>query len=260
MTPPSVSRTCASLRMKIPDLLSPIVGYRAWHWDDSGLRSFMGQPWLPMQPLEAQCRATGGREQVRLKSAHKVQGIPLLKCSCGIYATKSLNHLRQTPYYCSRSTIYGEVCLWGSVVEHELGWRAQFAYPLALHVRLENFPFTISSTQSRVRSLIRYGCNLFIVHDSEPIPLWRKTSPQLEQSGLALLMNRSMQWYQRRKVEKLLKVWDRVAVLGRGIALVRQTFDQCVLVELGRRTAEIPRQDIVWNEQNQRWETAFTTA
>lgn len=179
--------------MRIPDLISPIVGYRAWHWDDSGLRSFMGEPWLSMQPLEAQCRASGGREQVRLESGHKVHGIPLVECSCGIYATKSLNHLQQTQYYCSRSTVHGEVYLWGSVVEHELGWRAQFAYPLTLYIRLENFPFTISSTQSRVRSLIRYGCNLFIVHDSEAVPLWRKDSSHLEPSGLELLMNRSRQ-------------------------------------------------------------------
>jgi hypothetical protein len=244
--------------MSIPDLISPIIGYRAWQWDDSGLRSFMGQPWLPLQPLEAQCRTSvGAIMPVPLETEPPAHRVPEMECSCGIYATKSLNHLRQTGYYCSRSAVYGEVYLWGSVVEHELGWRAQFAYPMSLHIRLENLPITIASIQSRFRSLIRYACDLFIVHDSELVPLWRKNSGQMEESGLALLMNRSMQWYARRKEERKLKVWDRVAVLGQGFALVRQTSDQCIFVALGRRIIEIARRDIAWNEHNRRWEIAL---
>jgi hypothetical protein len=244
--------------MSIPDLISPIVGYRAWLWGDSGVRSFMGQPWLPMQPLEAQCRASGGGTlQTRLETDDSVHRVPAMECSCGIYATKSLHHLRQTGYYRSRSAVYGEVYFWGSVVEHESGWRAQFAYPLSLHIRLENLPFTIASIQSRVRSLIRYACDLFIVHDSERVPLWRRGSGQMEESGLALLVNRGMQWYTRRNDEKKLKVWDRVAVLGQGIALVRQTSDQRIFAALGRRTIEMARRDIGWNEHNQRWEATL---
>jgi hypothetical protein len=46
-----------------------------------------------------------------------------------------------------------------------------------------------------------------------------------------------------------------VAVLGRGIALVEQTGDRDVVVVLGNRDVlRIARKDIVWNQQNRRWE------
>jgi hypothetical protein len=35
-----------------------------------------------------------------------------------------------------RYGICGEVYLWGRLVEHELGWRAQFAYPKTLFLPL----------------------------------------------------------------------------------------------------------------------------
>jgi hypothetical protein len=53
-----------------------------------------------------------------------------LECTCGVYAAKNIEHLRQLGY--EGRGIRGEVHLWGTVVEHELGWRAQFAYPKSL--------------------------------------------------------------------------------------------------------------------------------
>ena len=46
-----------------------------------------------------------------------------------------------------------------------------------------------------------------------------------------------------------------MAVLGRGIAVVEQTDDKEALVVLGTRDVlRIARKDIVWNQQNMRWE------
>jgi hypothetical protein len=55
---------------------------------------------------------------------------PQATCTCGIYADKSFDHLRDQGYL--RRGIGGEVYLWGKVIEHQSGWRAQFAYPKTL--------------------------------------------------------------------------------------------------------------------------------
>ena len=95
--------------MKIPDYVSPIEAYRAWGWDLAGLTSLSGECWRPGRPHTAQCGMALDRHQA-----------PQMGCTCGIYATKD-------PESVSCFGIYGEVYLWGTVVEHELGWRAQFA-------------------------------------------------------------------------------------------------------------------------------------
>ena len=53
---------------------------------------------------------------------------PDLECGwCGIYAVK-------TPRLDDRDdAIYGQVNLWGRVIEHEHGYRAQYAYPALLY-------------------------------------------------------------------------------------------------------------------------------
>jgi hypothetical protein len=35
--------------MNIPDFISPVVGYRAWRWDNSGLQSINRERWIPGQ-------------------------------------------------------------------------------------------------------------------------------------------------------------------------------------------------------------------
>ena len=32
--------------MTVPDYISPIVGYRVWQWDATGLRSLNGENWV----------------------------------------------------------------------------------------------------------------------------------------------------------------------------------------------------------------------
>ncbi len=54
-------------------------------------------------------------------------------CTCGIYAFPSLEELRRQNYHNDvRYRVFGETYLWGKVVEHERGFRAQYAYPKRL--------------------------------------------------------------------------------------------------------------------------------
>jgi ribosomal protein S27AE len=53
-------------------------------------------------------------------------------CSCGIYAYKTREQAQNEENPPDKTMhIWGEVYLWGRVVEHEKGFRAQFAYPKA---------------------------------------------------------------------------------------------------------------------------------
>jgi hypothetical protein len=178
-----------------------------------------------------------------------------MKCTCGIYGSKNLNHLRRTQLW-QYGGIYGEVNLWGSVVEHEQGFRAQFAYPKTLYLSSEMLPVTMKSFQTRLRVLTGYGCDLFIAQNASSIPLWRKESG-LHTAGLEFLMSRSQKWYARRKADKTLKPSDRIAVAGRGIAIVEHVDDKHVQARLWNDSIlRIRLNEIVWNCKNCCWEVA----
>lgn len=89
---------------------------------------------FPVQAMQPQPRrsmisgAYGGLGEVVDEIEHEV---PDPSCSCGIYAASTL--LPVWPYV-DDAVVVGRVALWGRVVEHAQGWRAQFAYPQALFV------------------------------------------------------------------------------------------------------------------------------
>ena len=65
--------------MNIPDYISPIVGYRVWQWNATGLKSLNGEPWLPGRPLAAGCRAALGTIVGRAKPVHGAHESPRSK-------------------------------------------------------------------------------------------------------------------------------------------------------------------------------------
>ena len=245
--------------MKIPDYISPIIGHRVWRWNATGLKSLNGEPWLPGRPLAAGCRAASHGVIVGYaEAAHDAHEPPQTDCTCGIYASKSRGQLRETGY--ERYGICGEVQMWGTVVEHKLGWRAQFAYPKALYLPLDILPFTLAEIRSRLEALTLYGSDIFVLGNSESLPLWGKNSG-FDTAGVDCLMEIGKEYYVRRQRERTLKKGDRVAVLGRGIAVVEQADDKEALVVLGNRIVlRIDRKEIVVNEQNNRWECDATKA
>lgn len=228
--------------MSAPDYVLPIVGHRVWQWGATGVKSLNGIGWPPGQPLAFECRE---------QRCHET---PQANCTCGIYASKTLDHLRSLGYLENR--IHGEVSLWGSVVEHEEGWRAQFAYPRNFTVPLSMVPLGMSRLGLWVTSLSAYGCDIFIFGDSGTVSLWRADSG-VEADGFDMLTQRCNAWYARRAEERRLKRGDRVAVIGRGIAIVEHADNNHVQAVLGDRTVlRIERNEVFWCEQYARWETA----
>jgi hypothetical protein len=102
----------------------PIVAWRAWaltgHRDGTELmlRPVAGRsrPWRPMEPAEAACKHA------------RLHGAPNVDCSCGLHGTHDVEILRRTRC----PAVLGRVAFWGRVIEHELGYRAQFGYPQRL--------------------------------------------------------------------------------------------------------------------------------
>ena len=102
----------------------PIVAWRAWaltgtpRRHDLLLRPVAGRsrPWRPLEPAEAACKHA------------RLHGAPNVDCSCGLHGTHDADILRRT----RMPAVLGRVALWGRVIEHELGYRAQFGYPQRL--------------------------------------------------------------------------------------------------------------------------------
>lgn len=236
-----------------PDYISPIIGCRIWHWDGSGLRSLNGERWRPGEPLEARCRICEFAKWKGRGAGHSAHDAPHIKCSCGIYARKGLEHFRWPGY--TTSLIHGQVLLWGTVVEHQQGWRAQYAYPRSLLLPSEDLPVTLMEIKARLMTLTAYRCDISIVHDSGSVLLWKNESGFMG-GGLDYLMSRAGRWYVRHNQGNAMQPGDRVAILGRGIAVVERLNDTSILVKLRHQnTLRIARKQVSWNRQNLRWET-----
>jgi hypothetical protein len=240
--------------MSVPDYISPIIGYRVWKWEKTGLKSLCGERWKPSQLLAARCRASVvvGPIAGRAEAVHDAHEPPQTNCTCGVYASKSLEQLLTTGY--AKCGIHGEVYLWGTVVEHELGWRAQFAYPKTLFLPSDLIPSDTKEMEARLGALAAYDTDIFMLGGGRKIPLCRKGSG-FDAAGLDYLIAKRTEYYARRQRDRGLMKGDRVAVLGRGIAVVEQADDTEVQALLRNRiVVRMRRKDVAWNRQNVRWE------
>jgi hypothetical protein len=233
----------------IPDYISPIVGHRVWIWDANELWSLNGEVWLPDRALTAKCPKTG-------------HAPPADSCSCGVYAAKSYQHLQEihpSKFVEAFALVHGEVYLWGKVVEHYRGYRAQFAYPKTLVLQSNIDP---RLETSRMESLMVYGADIYTPSN---VLLWTKQSGYTS-AGIAWQAERRKPWCERCKkwhgrILRMLQLGDSVMVIGRGNGSVERndessggTIDS-VCVRLGNNDLYIvPFDDMVWDCGNSRWE------
>jgi hypothetical protein len=114
----------------------PIAGWRVWDLSDDPTYGPLlhpvasdGAPWWPRRAVEARCEVPPILTPVRRRHS-----APNPDCNCGIHASRSLETLERPRPAWPPPTVAGTVSLWGRVVEHELGWRAAFAYPARLRL------------------------------------------------------------------------------------------------------------------------------
>jgi hypothetical protein len=110
-----------------------IVGWRAWH-----LRRTTEGPtlvpaatrrgeWPARRALVARCRKVAPSGSSLPSIAEHPS--PDRSCTCGVYASDTLRSLVAPPRRFPPLPVLGTVSLWGRVIEHARGWRAEFAYP-----------------------------------------------------------------------------------------------------------------------------------
>jgi hypothetical protein len=232
--------------VSIPDHISPILGYRAWQWDSLGLKSLNNVQWFPGRALEANASRCGNKHLA-----------PTEGCTCGIYAARDLAYLHRMGY--AGYGVHGEVYLWGAIVEHQLGWRAQCAYPKSIILSPKTIPFKMSEAESRLETLMAYGADIFVAevasYRADSVRLWSRRSG-LDMAGFEWLVERRKRWYWYREENRNLKTGDRVAVLHTGIGVVASADTSDVHVLMGNKTMRrIPRVSIEWSRPNRRWES-----
>lgn len=131
-------------------VVGPITGYRFWYarWQGNApvLQSLHRTTvWPAGGPLQATCQhrptslvAWIRSRLTRFQSTHPS---PAWQCACGIYALRHLDESELpdvTPGGCARLVrgigvqVLGGVLLWGRVIQHEKGFRAEYARPLSL--------------------------------------------------------------------------------------------------------------------------------
>jgi hypothetical protein len=136
--------------MTAPLVVGPLYGYRWWRveWQgkDPVLRSlYFATPWPAQDPLRAACETKAGplSTWVRrlLGQEPATHPAPTWACRCGIYGLARLeldDAIETSPQICQHGLfgrsvqVFGTLLLWGRVVQHEQGYRAEYAQPLKL--------------------------------------------------------------------------------------------------------------------------------
>jgi hypothetical protein len=122
--------------LELEPVAAAYVGFRHWHVDGGRLFSIGRHP---LDDVECPSGAGGfGRIEWPVSGLTALPcrdgPAPGFGCSCGVYATSDLRDpgaaWRSGPHY--ERHVIGAVALWGRVVEHETGYRAQHARPVAL--------------------------------------------------------------------------------------------------------------------------------
>lgn len=93
-------------------VLGEIEAFRCWQVAGDFLLSMNGFVWLPGEPM------TG--ENVGVDNTN------------GVHAFKAIDGARYFSQGCEYPTAIGRVWLWGDIIEHEEGYRAQYAKPLEI--------------------------------------------------------------------------------------------------------------------------------
>jgi preprotein translocase subunit YajC len=109
--------------------------------------------------------------------------------------------------------------------------------------------------ETRLKSLISYDRDIFILQHGAMFPLWTNDSGFAD-TGLDYLTDRASKWYVQQNQESGIKQGDRVAVVGWGTAVVDKIDGSCIRAKLGDQAIlRIDRKQVSWNKQNLRWET-----
>lgn len=110
--------------------MEPVLGWRVWRLHQSGEDVRIGSMtrqdlWPPGEPFRASC-------SVAVEAHH--DRVPAASCGCGIYAASTPEGLARAGVLSASAGVVGAIAMWGTVIEHDRGARAQLAYPARLRL------------------------------------------------------------------------------------------------------------------------------
>ncbi len=123
------SRPAAQPRPVEPPLsIEPVLGWRVWRLYESDANVSLGSMtrqdlWPPGEPFRARCSL-----------ASHAGRVPSESCGCGIYAASTPEALARAAVLSGSVGVVGAIAMWGTVIEHDRGARAQLAYPARLRL------------------------------------------------------------------------------------------------------------------------------
>lgn len=111
----------------VPLSVEPVLGWRVWRLErrDDGLTLLAvmrSDEWPAREAARARCHA------------HPGTPAPSGSCSCGLYAATSPEALAASQVFTGATSVVGAVAMWGTVVEHDRGARAEISYPARLRL------------------------------------------------------------------------------------------------------------------------------
>jgi hypothetical protein len=136
--------------------IEPILAWRIWRLRSDADRGVMepllescvyGDAWAPREPFVAACVA---------------HARPTPACGCGIYAvttrTTALEWAHWAQSALPQPIVVGRVQLWGRILPHSFGYRAELAYPYELEVLADDM-----LDEAEARSLARMLRDAYLV-------------------------------------------------------------------------------------------------
>lgn len=137
-----------------PEMTNPFE----WALKKRLLSASMDSAWVEYQPMVADCNGGYGQPHT---------GAAIRGCGCGLWAMKTKKQAREASHHYG-AMVVGEVALWGHFVEHQFGWRAEYAYPQRLYV-IEPWNPTDDRAVKLAESLLeQYGVPVEVWRDEEP--------------------------------------------------------------------------------------------
>lgn len=104
--------------LNVPDAIGVVTGYRWWNYHRVEKGGVVKTLWATSRNFEW---SLDGVTEAHCGSC--VKYVPKMNHTCGLYSIKDARFLPQHRY----GKIAGRVELWGKIVEHSTGWRAQYA-------------------------------------------------------------------------------------------------------------------------------------
>lgn len=242
--------------MIVPDLISPIVGYRAWHYHSTpdGCLTALVHPytlWPHHRRSVALC-TVAPLQWVELDDIELPRhNSPELSCTCGLYAAKDFDRLFSMTYMEDMADrVWGEVNLWGKVIEHDEGYRAEFAYPRRLIVPYRGFPFRLLEIEKRVERFAKYGVPVYFKNKSDEFLLWE---PETGMHNVDLLVDMKLKSHVKPTVPDLIpgtRVWMQ---FPKHYVIVQRMKRPVIYLRSSTKEFQVAAEDFSWDTANSRW-------